>query len=299
MIVHAENLPIVASHFEAMVIWLSDTPLNRRTTYLLRHTSRTTNARISGIEFRVDVNTMAKQSAEVLHLNEIGRASLATHLPLFFDSYRDNRETGNFILIDPISNNTVAAGMIERPQATVETAPLETRVDRREYLWERGLVSSEARIGRNQHRGKTVLFIGPARSGKRDLARRLELALFEKGRHAYYLGVSSMLEGLEADIGQNFRDREEHIRRLGELARIMTDAGLIFISSLERADEIDLQRLKILNSPNELFVVSVGDHAFKNYSVDVVLPAGQSPGDAVQTVVRELTRAQVIIEYYI
>ncbi|HNX52960.1 MAG TPA: sulfate adenylyltransferase subunit CysN, partial [Pontiellaceae bacterium] len=256
MIVHAENIPHVATHFEAMILWLSETPMNRNTTYLLRHTSHTTKARITGLEYSVDVNTMEKKPAGQLQLNGIGRANITTHQPLFFDAYRDSRETGSFILIDPISNNTVAAGMIERPQAEGERAPLEAQVDRREFLWERGLVSPEARIGRNQHRGKTVLFVGPASGGKQDLARRLELKLFDKGLQAYYLGVPSLLEGLDADIGQNFRDRDEHIRRIGELARIMTDAGLIFISSLERADEYDLQRLKILNSPNELFVVS-------------------------------------------
>ena len=299
MIVHAENIPHVATHFEAMILWLSETPMNRNTTYLLRHTSHTTKARITGLEYSVDVNTMEKKPAGQLQLNGIGRANITTHQPLFFDAYRDSRETGSFILIDPISNNTVAAGMIERPQAEGERAPLEAQVDRREFLWERGLVSPEARIGRNQHRGKTVLFVGPASGGKQDLARRLELKLFDKGLQAYYLGVPSLLEGLDADIGQNFRDRDEHIRRIGELARIMTDAGLIFISSLERADEYDLQRLKILNSPNELFVVSLGGNPFKNYQVDLVIPESVPPGEAVQTVLRELTRAQVIIEYCI
>ncbi len=300
MIVHAENIPNIATHFEAMILWLSETPMNRNTTYLLRHTSHTTKARVAELEYRVDVNTMEKQSAESLKLNEIGRANITTHQPLFFDAYRDCRETGSFILIDPISNNTVAAAMIERPQVTTgDRAPLEARVDRREFLWERGLVSPEVRVSRNQHRGKTVLFVGPSGSGKRDLARHLELKLFDKGLQAYYLGISSLLEGLDADIGQNFRDRDEHIRRVGELARIMTDAGLIFISSLERADEYDLQRLKILNSPNELFVVSIGGNPFKNYPVDLVIEPGVPPTEAVQLVLRELTRAQVIIEYCI
>ena len=299
MIVHAENTPHVATHFEAMILWLSETPMNRNTTYLLRHTSHTAKARLTELEYRVDVNTMEKQSAPVLQLNEIGRAGITTHQPVFFDAYRDCRETGSFILIDPISNNTVAAGMIERPQAASERVPLEAQVDRREFLWERGLVSPELRINRNQHRGKTVLFVGSSGSGKRDLARRLELKLFDKGLQSYYLGISSLLEGLDADIGQNFRDREEHIRRVGELARIMTDAGLIFISSLERADEYDLQRLKILNSPNELFVVSIGENTFKNYQVDLVIGPDVPPAEAVQSVLRELTRTQVIIEYCI
>ena len=91
--------------------------------------------------------------------------------------------------------------LVRLPQAAGERAPLEAQVDRREFLWERGLVSPETRINRNQHRGKTVLFVGPDISGKRDLARRLELKLFDKGLQSYYLGISSLLEGLDADCG--------------------------------------------------------------------------------------------------
>ena len=144
-----------------------------------------------------------------------------------------------------------------------------------------------------------MLFVGDVGAGKLDLARRLELRLFNQGRQSYYLGISSLVEGLDADIGRNFFDRDEHIRRVGELSRILTDAGLIFISSLDRADEVDLQKLKILNSPNELFVVSVGDNVLDNYEVDVTVAAGLEPGEAVGQILERLNRKQVISDYQI
>jgi hypothetical protein len=289
----------VGTHFDATLLWLSDVPLDRRATYLLRQTTRNTNARVETLEYRIDVNSFEKQPAESLRLNEVGRVSVTTHQPLFFDAYRDDRETGSFILIDPVRNGTVAAGMIEGVRSEALATSLASRGDRREYLWDRGSVSPELRANRNHHHGKTVLLVGADDAARRDLARRLELTLFGRGFHAYYLGMSNLLEGLDADIGRNFRDRDEHIRRLGELARIMTDAGLIFISSLDRADEVDLQRIKTLNLPNELFVVRLGGPASQEFAEDVVVPPGTAATDAVQAIVRELTRAQVILDYTI
>lgn len=140
MIVHADNLPHIATHFEASIVWVSDIPLTKGKTYQFRHTSRTTKARVSELQYRVDVNTFKKEKAQTLALNQIGRLTLTTHLPLFFDSYGDNHETGSVVLIDPITNNTVGAGMIERhqlagsdPEETdVSNAhPLEAQVDKR------------------------------------------------------------------------------------------------------------------------------------------------------------------------
>ncbi|MFC1467274.1 sulfate adenylyltransferase subunit CysN [Verrucomicrobiota bacterium] len=308
MIVHAENLPHVAAHFEASIVWMSETPLAKGKTYQIRHTSRTTKARISELQYHVDINTLKKEKAQSLELNQIGRLTLTTHLPLFFDAYGDNHETGSFVLIDPITNNTVGAGMIERHQLaagdpegadTTASHPLEAQVDKREFLWERGLVDPATRAARNRHKGKTVLFVGDVGVDKLDLARRLELQLFNAGRQSYYLGISSLLEGLDADIGSNFFDRDEHIRRVGELSRILTDSGLIFISSLDRADEVDLQKLKILNSPNELFVVNVGDNTLQNYEVDVSIPADLDPKEAINQVLEKLNRQQVILDYQI
>lgn len=309
MIVHAENLPHVATHLEASVVWMSEVPLSKGKTYQIRHTSRTTKARVSELQYHVDINTLKKELTETLELNQIGRLTLSTHLPLFFDAYTDNQETGSFVLIDPITNNTVGAGMIERHQlgggelvdeeTSPVTRPLEAHVDRREFLWERGLVDPASRAARNNHKGKTILFVGDIGQGKLDLARRLELQLFNQGRQSYYLGISSLLEGLDSDIGRNFRDRDEHIRRVGELSRILTDSGLIFISSLDRADEVDLNKIKILNSPNELFVVNVGANSLQNYAVDLNIPAELGPNEAISQILKALNKQHVISDYQI
>lgn len=303
MIVKADNLPCIGANFEASVVWMSDTPLESGRIYEIRHASHTTKARVTELYYHTDVNTLAKQETDSLQLNQIGRVALTTHQPLFFDAYPDNHETGSFVLIDPISNTTVGAGMIERrvqggPSEGL-AEPFEQHVNKREFLWEHGLVDPATRAAHNQHRGKTVLLIGKDGSGKRDIARALELKLFSAGKQAYYLGISSLLEGLDADVGSSIRDRDEHVRRMGELARILTDAGLIYISSLSRVDAVDLNKLRILNAPNELFVVQVGADEVLDGEADLELAQGLSVNESVEQVIAALNQQKVLLEYQI
>ena len=110
---------------------------------------------------------------------------------------------------------------------------------------------------------KTVLITGNVGTGKRELAAVIEKRLFDLSLQSYYLGISNVQTGLDSDIGGSFLDRDEQIRRLGELSRIMTDAGLIFISTFDGATDYDIERIRKLNSPNELFVVHLGDNEFE------------------------------------
>ena len=112
MIVRKRNLPQTASQFECIICWMSEEPMNPHGTYLVQHTTRQVRALISELNYRIDVNTLHREAADTLHLNEIGRITLTTTQPLFYDPYKLNRATGSFILIDPHTNNTVAAGMI-------------------------------------------------------------------------------------------------------------------------------------------------------------------------------------------
>jgi bifunctional enzyme CysN/CysC len=170
--------------------------------------------------------------------------------------------------------------------------------DHREFQWEQGRITPGNRAQRNRHKGKWVLFIGDAAHAPK-LAKDLEYKLFNKHLQSYYLGLSNLTEGLEADIGDSFWDREEHIRRIGELGRILTDAGLIFINSLERADDYDLTRLKALNAPNELLVIAIGESAVDEKHIDLQLEIDGEAAELIKTIEAELDRHTGLPEYNI
>ena len=295
MIVHPDNLPKVAPGFEAMIVWMNERALRPGTPYLLRHAGMTVKARVEEISYRVDVNTLRKSKAGKLDLNEIGRAVVSTTKPVFYDPYSKNRETGNFILIDPVDNATVAAGMIAEAPVTES----EFSRDGREFSWDTGLVTSRERMIRNRHKGKAVIVVGGNDGNGVVLAKTLEQELFRRNMLSYYLSPTNLAGGLDADIGGGFADRDEHLRRLGELARIMTDAGMIFISALPDADAVDIERLKRLSSPYELLVVKVGGRADRDGQVDIHIADSAEADDGIGLVFRLLLDHKIIPEYCI
>lgn len=307
MIVHSGNPPKVANSFEAYIVWMDEKALKPGKQYTLRHAGRNQRARIDSVLHRIDVNDLHKSKAGELALNEIGRVVISCTRDIYFDAYSKNRETGSLILIDPLTNNTVGAAMIAEgvlrrdtafDEDFSETDVLQTHIDKREFFWDSGYVDVNERTIRNRHRGKAVIFTG-GESGKRfDLAKKLERKLFRWNMNSYYLGVRNITEGLDADLGMNFTARDEHLRRLGELARIMTDAGLIFISAVDDFDSLELKNLKILNQPNELIIVNVGSDE-DGSQADIHLNGASEPDIALDAVTKLLSERNIIPEYCI
>jgi sulfate adenylyltransferase subunit 1 (EFTu-like GTPase family) len=305
MIVHPSNVPAVANSFEGYVVWMDEKELKKADTFLIRHAGKTTKARIDALKYQVDVNTLQKGKTSALRLNEIGNVKISTTQPLFFDPYTRNRETGSFVLIDPITNNTAAAGMIVDAlyddyagDDESEVRRIEDHVEKREFLWDSGLVTQADRTKRNHHHGKTVLLTGAVGTGKRDIAKMLEKRLFDSNLQAYYLGVSNVESGLDCDIPQGFTTRDEHVRRLGELSRIITDSGQIFITIYDGADDYDIEKLKRLSSPHELFVVTIGESLFKDFEADLHLYQ-QGVDEAVEEIMKILSEKNIIPDYCI
>ncbi len=268
MIVHDNNLPRVKDRFEAVVIWMSETPLRAGAQYVLRHAGRFVKARVEALLYAIDVNSMQQSAASELSLNNIGRVVVETTQPLFFDPYSENHATGSVVFVDPISNVTAGAAMVTDNVFVDAGAPrvvgdadtlLRDHVERREFHWETGWVSAKDRLVRNRHVGKTVIVTGTSAQAVQTFGKELEQRLFKLNLNSYYLGFSSLSRGLASDVQDNRSERDAQIQRLGELARILTDAGLIFITALPAADAYTIERLRGLNQPNELLVVALGE----------------------------------------
>jgi bifunctional enzyme CysN/CysC len=308
MIVHENNRPQVKDRFEAVVIWMSETPLKAGDRYLVCHAGRFVKARIDAVLYAVDVNTMEQRQAESLGLNGIGRVVVETTQPLYLDAYAANRATGSLILVDPLSNITAGAAMVtedvfvdaDTPRVVGDAAALlRDHVDRREFHWETGLVSAKDRLLRNRHVGKTVLVTGASAQAVQRFGKELELRLFKLNLNSYYLGYASLARGLASDVRDVRSEHDAQVQRLGELARILTDAGMIFITAIPEADDFTVERLKVLNAPNELLVVSLERDARRPVPAEAALDEAAEIAHNVDAVLALLAGHRVIPEYCI
>jgi bifunctional enzyme CysN/CysC len=215
MIARPTNAPRVTQEFDATVCWMADaSALEPGRDYLIKHTTRTTRVRITALDYRLDVNTLHRdKDATALKLNELGRVSLRSQVPLLLDEYTRNSSTGSFILIDPDTNGTVAAGMILREASTRSASP--------NTVVHSSLVTAEDRMAQ----GRTLWFTGLSGSGKSSVAMLVEQKLLEKGVPAYVLDGDNLRHGLNADLGFSMADRAENLRRLAHVAALFAGAG--------------------------------------------------------------------------
>jgi bifunctional enzyme CysN/CysC len=234
LLARPQNQPAASTEFDAMVCWMADeAALEPGRDYVIKQTTRTTRVRVTGLDYRLDVNTLHRdKSATALKLNELGRVSLRTQVPLLLDEYTRNAATGSFILIDPETNVTVAAGMVR------DTAPVATRAATPNTVRHQSLVTAGERLTK----GRTVWFTGLSGSGKSSIAVLAEQTLLEHGCPAYILDGDNLRHGLNADLGFTMADRAENLRRLAHVATLMADAGLTVlvpaISPLEEHREL-------------------------------------------------------------
>ena len=234
LLARPQNQPAATTEFDAMVCWMADdAALEPGRDYVIKHTTRTTRVRVTGLDYRLDVNTLRRdKGVTALKLNELGRVSFRSQVPLLLDEYTRNAATGSFILIDPDTNVTVAAGMVR------DTTPAASRAATPNTVRHQSLVTAGERLTK----GRTVWFTGLSGSGKSSVAVLVEQSLLEHGCPAYILDGDNLRHGLNGDLGFAMADRAENLRRLSHVATLMADAGLTVlvpaISPLEEHREL-------------------------------------------------------------
>ncbi|MGA1462598.1 MAG: sulfate adenylyltransferase subunit CysN [Steroidobacteraceae bacterium] len=216
----ADAPPAVADQFQVSLVWMHEEPMLPGRPYLMKIGPRTVTASITDIRHRVNVNTLEQMAARQLDLNEIGLCNLGTDRAVAFDAYEDNRETGAFILVDRISNDTVGAGMIQYALRRADNVH-----------WQALDVDKRARSASKGQKACVLWFTGLSGAGKSTIANLVEKQLLALGRHTYLLDGDNVRHGLNKDLGFTEADRVENIRRVAEVSRLMVDAGLIVMVS--------------------------------------------------------------------
>lgn len=220
MFVSPRERPQVADQFAAHVVWMSDESLLPGRSYFIKINHCTIAATVTSIKHRIDIETQAKFAAKSLALNEVGVCNLSVARPIPFDAYSNNRDTGAFILIDRFSNETVAAGMIDFALRRA------SNIHRHDHM-----VSKAGRSALNSHKTAVLWFTGLPSSGKSTIANLVEAELHARGVRSVLLDGDNVRHGLNKDLGFTAADRVENIRRVGEVAKLMTEAGLIVLCS--------------------------------------------------------------------
>ena len=213
-------LPEVADQFEAKLLWMAEPPMTPGRQYLLKLHCREVTATVTEIKYREDVNTGARMAAKTLALNEIGTVNLSTNAPVVFEPYAVNHHMGGFILIDKLSFDTVAAGMIDfalRRASNIHWQALE--------------INKLSRAELKHQTPRCIWLTGLSGSGKSTIANLLEKRLHAEGKHTYLLDGDNIRHGLNRNLGFTEVDRVENIRRVAEVAKLMVDAGLIVLVS--------------------------------------------------------------------
>jgi bifunctional enzyme CysN/CysC len=238
--------PQSANRFEATLVWFDEAPLRVGRAYWLKLATQMVSATVQAPKHELNVETLDKLAARTLTMNAIGVAELATDRSLVFEAYADNRTLGGFVLIDRLNSRTVAAGM------------LHFGLRRSQNLsWQALAVTREARATQKHQRAAVLWFTGLSGAGKSTIANLVEQRLQALGHHSFLLDGDNLRHGLNADLGFTEADRIENIRRVGEVARLMADAGLIVITALISPFEADRNIVRAMLPAGEFVEIHV------------------------------------------
>ena len=255
MLVHPGNVPHVSDRFDAMLVWMHEDAMVPGKQYYIKHTTRTVLGQIRTLRYQIDVNTLHRKEAPTLDLNAIGRCEIMLNQPIPHDAYDSNRTTGAFIVVDRVTNITVAAGMIiDRATESDRSAHWEAEA-RSEHLHESlSAVTAEQRQARFGQSPATVLLTGLSGAGKSTIAYATERKLFDLGRAATVLDGQNMRLGISKDLGFSADERSENLRRSSEVAKLFNDAGMICLCAfVAPSEESRLKAAKVVNE--ERFIV--------------------------------------------
>ncbi|RPJ57819.1 MAG: adenylyl-sulfate kinase [Acidobacteria bacterium] len=287
--------PLVASRLRVSLFWMGKAPMIRGKKYKLKLATCRVSVELREVIRVLNADDLCTQQKQQVDRHDVAECVLETAKPIAMDLIGDLPATARFVVVD---HYEIAGGGTIFAAVSGSRSALCDHVARRESGWERSEISPETRAMRYRHRSKFIVVSG-APDASNAVAKALEKALFEEGYVAYYLGVSTIDHGLDADVIDSAEKREEGVRRMGELARILTDTGQILITALPDMDRHEMAQLRTLNAPNEILVVWVGDAVGNDCQPDVRLAVDAGRAEAVAHIMSHLRKEDIILDYSI
>lgn len=291
-----EQHPFVSQKFRANIFWVGKSPLVKDKKYKLKiGTMRSIVKLVEIISIidaaQINIDTFKDQ----VERHDVAECIFETQKPIAFDIISNFEQTGRFVIVD---NYDIAGGGIILESVDDQENSLKDHIKKREYLWEKSLITENQRRESYGHKSKFIVITTGSEEFEKniqDIGRQLEKRLFDTKHKAYFLGVSSFLGGLGSNVITESEDRIEQIYRIGELARIFTDSGQIFITSVYNLDDYEALILKELNAPNDILVVNIGESPFSKF----IPHASVEINKAVDEICNILVNREIIIEYFI
>lgn len=292
-----EEKPFVQSRFRTNIFWMGGSPLMKGKTYKLKLATCRIAVRVAEVIHVLDAADLSMtQHKGQLDRHDVGEVILETAKPIAFDPASFIDVTGRFVIVDQYE---IAGGGIILDGSENHGSLLIEHVHEREIAWDKGFISPADRRLRNRHGSKFIVFTGESYVRAAALAKDLEHYLHGLECQVYYLGLSNLQSGIARDIESANDGSVNAVERLGELARILTDAGQILITAISGIDDYDLELLRILNSPATILVVCIGDPVFTRFDIDLVFPIEVSADKMIRHVYEVLQKEDVVPEYFI
>ncbi|MCL2519273.1 MAG: adenylyl-sulfate kinase, partial [Oscillospiraceae bacterium] len=263
-----ERPPHVSTRFKTSIFWLGRSPMIQNKTYSIKIGSSKINAQLDEIISTLNASTLVSEKKNSIERHEVAECIIKCERPAAFDLTTESIESSRFVIVD---NYEISGGGIITESLPDDMTDTRELVLRRNYKWEGSSITSGERAERTNQRAALVLITGEKDTNKKEAAKKLERILFDEGRNVYFLGIGNVLYGVVAEIktAGEIPERSEHIRRLGEVANLLLDAGMILLVTATEFTEHDLNMLKIAVDPEFIHTVWLGDRITTDIECDM------------------------------
>lgn len=298
MTLASEPSPKMHCRFQANLFWVGAAPMIKDRVYKLKLGTARVPVKLAEIVRVLDADDLSStHEAQTVNRHDVAACVLETLKPIAYDLAQDIETLSRFVIVD---HYEIAGGGIILQDLPSADSVLRQHIEQREHCWERGWVLPADRAAVYKHRGKFILLTGAEGDTRcQMLAKSLEKHLFSSGCKAYYFDIANLRSGLDTDVAAESDVRAEEIRRLGELGRVLTDSGQIFITAAPGMDAYEIEQLKLLVKPYDAFVIRTGKNEEDLPGVHLALDADEAVSDAVAKVCRLLKEEEILFEYYL